>query len=80
MSAPLRPRSPRWSVLLRFGVGFTVAGLFIALFSYQDPTFGFVVLAVGVACLLASVVTYFRESAAERERLRGGRPPSRRSE
>jgi hypothetical protein len=65
-------------VLLRIGVGLTAAGLFIALFSYQDPTFGFVVLAVGVACLLASLVTYFREAAVERDRLRGDPPPSRR--
>ena len=66
-------------MLLRIGVGVTAAGLFVALFSYQDPTFGFVLLAVGVACLLASVVTYFREAAVERERLRGGPPPSRRT-
>jgi hypothetical protein len=66
-------------VLLRVGVGLTVGGLFVALFSYTDPTVGFVVLAGGVACLLASLVTWFRTAAAERARLRGGPPPSRRS-
>jgi hypothetical protein len=63
-------------VLLRVGAGLTAAGLFVALFSYEDPTVGFAVTALGVACLLASIVTYFRSAAVERERRFSGSGPA----
>lgn len=79
MSAPLRPRSPRWSVLLRVGVGLAVFGLFVMLFTFDGSVIGVALFGAGIACLLAALVTYFREAAAERERVRGARPPSRRT-
>lgn len=48
-------------MLLRIGTGAAVFGLFVMLFSFEDPTFGLVVFGVGVACLLASIVFYLQD-------------------
>lgn len=53
-------------MLLRVGAGLTAFGLFVTLFSYPDTTFGLVVTAGGVACLLASVVTYLQSGRRRR--------------
>ena len=57
-------------MLLRIGAGVAAFGLFVALFSFEDPTFGLVVFGIGVAFLFAALVTYLQSAVVERGRRR----------
>ncbi len=53
-------------MLLRVGIGVGVFGIFVMLFSYDVGGFGLVAFTLGLACVLASWVTYLRDRPRRR--------------